>query len=117
VDGKGLVLGVGGATYHFEFKRGEDPQRILKSDFERVLSKEVRVISTEKNPEGVAECLFELAPSRKGRVIDVPALACEACGAKVSGLESGKPDTIVHKKDCPNFGTARLNVPGQESKD
>jgi hypothetical protein len=30
----------------------------------RSLSKEVRVVSTEKNPEGVAECLFELSTEK-----------------------------------------------------
>lgn len=58
-DGKGLAIGVGGGNYHFEFKRGEEPQRILKSDFERVLAKQVRVNEKEE-----AECLFELAPAR-----------------------------------------------------
>lgn len=54
----GAPIGVGGATYHFEFKPGE-PQRVLKSEFERILSKEVRVNEKEE-----AECLFELAPKR-----------------------------------------------------
>jgi hypothetical protein len=63
-DGKGLVLGLGGADYHVEFKRGDRPQRILKSLWLRSLSKEVRVVSTEKNPEGVAECLLELSTEK-----------------------------------------------------
>jgi hypothetical protein len=41
-------------------------------------------------------------------VIDVPAVECEACGAKVSGFESGHGDEIIHNRICPNFGTGRL---------
>jgi hypothetical protein len=39
--------------------------------------------------------------------------SCEVCGA----VMGDNFDTIVHKKDCPNFGTANTTAPHPDDND
>jgi hypothetical protein len=81
-------------------------ERVMKAvDWELVLKQ----IRTDEQ-KSIFELDEEAEDRPTGIFIDVPPVVCEVCGAEASGMADNLVDTIVHKKDCPNFGTANTTA-------